>query len=58
MYVVPDDWKKQIADTVSSNGINIKEEKLNVALENIYNKRGDLRSKFQELVFVKTKRAN
>lgn len=43
MYVVPDDWKKQIADTVSSNGINIKEEKLNVALENIYNKRGRIK---------------
>lgn len=54
MYVVShdDDRTKRIADKVNANEIGVKEEGLKVALENIFNKKGDeLRNKFQEIGF-------
>lgn len=43
MYVVSDDWTKQIADKVNANEINVKEEGIKVALENNIIKRGRIK---------------
>lgn len=54
MYVVShdDDRTKRLADKVNANEIGIKEEGLKVAMENIFNKKGDeLRNKLQEIGF-------
>lgn len=54
MYVVShdDDRTNRIADKVNVNEIGVKEEGLKVAIENIFNKKGDeLRNKFQEIGF-------
>lgn len=54
LYIVShdDDRTKRIADKVNANEIGVKEEGLKVALENMFNKKGDeLRNKFQEIGF-------
>lgn len=54
LYVVShdDDRTKRIADKVNANEIGVKEEGLKVAIENMFNKKGDeLRNKFEEMGF-------
>ena len=54
LYVIShdDDRTKRIADKVNANEIGVKEEGLKVAIENMFNKKGDeLRNKFEEVGF-------
>ena len=56
LYVIShdDDRTKRIADKVNVNEIGVKEQGLKVAIENIFNKKGDeLRNKFEEIGFSK-----
>ena len=54
LYVIShdDDRTKRIANKVNANEIGVKEEGLKVAMENMFNKKGDeLRNKFTEIGF-------
>lgn len=54
LYVIThdDDRTKRIADKVNANEIGMEETGLKVAMENMFNKKGDeLRAKFEEIGF-------
>lgn len=54
LYVIShdDDRTKRIANKVNANEIGVKEEGLKLAVENMFNKKGDeLRNKFEEIGF-------
>src|SRR5699024_4550929 len=61
LYVVShdDDRTKRIADKVNANEIGVKEEGLKVAIENMFNKKGDeLRNQLEEIGFSKDEASN
>ena len=54
LYVIShdDDRTKRVAEKVNANEIGIQEEGLKVAMENMFNKKGnELRNKFEEIGF-------
>lgn len=54
LYVIShdDDRTNRIAEKVNANEIGVKETGLKVAMENMFNKKGDeLRAKFEEIGF-------